>query len=95
MKNSIGFFFALLAYFFLFFLQEFAIESGWCEGIIDTLKKVRIGTLQPNVKSAYEDFLTQLIEANPDVAGVLKKADALRACRNHRLMDLGKKLFGD
>ena len=77
------------------FYQEFAIESGWCEGIIDTLKKVRVGTLQPNVKSAYEDFLTQLIDANPDVAGVLKKADALRVCRNHRLMDLGKKLFGD
>lgn len=76
-------------------ISEFAIESGWCEGIIDTLKKVRIGTLQPNVKSAYEDFLTQLIDANPDVAGVLKKADALRVCRNHRLMDLGKKLFGD
>ncbi|KAG5673909.1 hypothetical protein PVAND_003910 [Polypedilum vanderplanki] len=76
-------------------ISEFAIESGWCEGIIDILKKVRIGTLPPNVKSAYEDFLTQLIDANPDVAGVLKKADALRVCRNHRLMDLGKKLFGD
>jgi hypothetical protein len=76
-------------------ISEFAMESGWCEGIMDTLKKVRIGTLQPNVKSAYEDFLTQLIDANPDVAGVLKKADALRVCRNHRLMDLGKKLFGD
>lgn len=76
-------------------ISEFAIESGWCEGIIDTLKKVRVGTLPSNVKSAYEDFLTQLIDANPDVAGVLKKADALRVCRNHRLMDLGKKLFGD
>lgn len=76
-------------------ISEFAIESGWAEGIIDTLKKVRIGTLQPNVKSAYEDFLSSLIDANENVAEVLKKADALRVCRNHRLMDLGKKLFGD
>lgn len=76
-------------------ISEFAIESGWAEGIIETLKKVRIGTLQPNVKSAYEDFLSSLIDANENVAGVLKKADALKVCRNHRLMDLGKKLFGD
>jgi len=76
-------------------ISEFAIESGWAEGIIETLKKVRIGTLQPNVKSAYEDFLSQLIDANESVADVLKKADALRVCRNHRLMELGKKLFGD
>jgi hypothetical protein len=76
-------------------ISEFAIESGWAEGIIETLKKVRIGTLPPNVKSAYEDFLSQLIDANESVAGVLKKADALRVCRNHRMMDLGKKLFGD
>lgn len=76
-------------------ISEFAIESGWAEGIVETLKKVRIGTLPPNVKSAYEDFLSQLIDANENVAGVLKKADALKVCRNHRLMDLGKKLFGD
>lgn len=76
-------------------ISEFAIESGWAEGIIETLKKVKIGTLQPNVKSAYEDFLSHLIDANPNVAEVLKKADALKVCRNHRLMDLGKKLFGD
>lgn len=76
-------------------ISEFAIESGWAEGIVATLKKVRIGTLQPNVKSAYEDFLSQLIDANENVADVLKKADALKVCRNHRLMDLGKKLFGD
>lgn len=76
-------------------ISEFAIESGWAEGIIETLKKVRIGTLPANVKSAYEDFLSQLIDANENVAGVLKKADALRVCRNHRMMDLGKKLFGD
>jgi hypothetical protein len=76
-------------------ISEFAIDSGWAEGIIETLKKVRIGTLPANVKSAYEDFLSQLIDANENVAGVLKKADALKACRNHRMMDLGKKLFGD
>lgn len=76
-------------------ISEFAIESGWATGIIETLKKVKIGTLPPNVKSAYEDFLSHLIDANPDVVAVLKKADALRACRNHRLMEVGKKLFGD
>ena len=76
-------------------ISEFALESGWAEGIIQTLIKVKIGTLQPNVKSAYEDFLSSLVDANPNVAAVLKEADALKACRNHRLMDLGKKLFGD
>lgn len=76
-------------------ISEFAIESGWTEGILDTLKKVKVGTLPPNVKCAYEDFLCHLVDANPDVAKVLKKADALKMCRNHRFMDLGKKLFGD
>jgi len=77
------------------FISEFAIESGWAEGIVQTLKKVKIGTLAPNVKSAYEDFLSQLVEVNSTVVSVLKKADALRVCRNHRMMELGKKLFGD
>lgn len=76
-------------------ISEFAIESGWAEGIITTLRKVKIGTLPPNVKLAYEDFLSQLVEVNDKVADVLKKADALKACRNHRLMELGKRLFGD
>lgn len=76
-------------------ISEFAIESGWAEGIIETLKKVKIGSLQPNVKSAFEDFLCMLVDANDNVIDVLKKADALKVCRNHRLMDLGKKLFGD
>lgn len=76
-------------------ISEFAIESGWTEGIIETLKKVKVGTLPGNVKSAYEDFLCHLVDANPDVIPVMKKADALKVCRNHRLMELGKKLFGD
>ncbi|XP_055710006.1 neurochondrin homolog [Phlebotomus papatasi] len=76
-------------------ISEFALESGWAEGIVETLKKVKIGTLPGNVKSAFEDLLCQLAEANPDVPAKLKKADALRVCRNHRLMELGKKLFGD
>lgn len=76
-------------------ISDFAIESGWAEGIIETLKKVKIGTLPANVKSAYEDFLCSLVDANETVVTVLKKADALRVCRNHRLMELGKKLFGE
>ncbi|CAH1117096.1 unnamed protein product [Phaedon cochleariae] len=76
-------------------ISEFAIESGWAEGIIALLKKVKIGTLPPNVKSAFEDFLCHLVDANESVVDVLKKAEALRVCRNHRLMELGKKLFGD
>lgn len=76
-------------------ISEFAIESGWAEGIVQLLKKVKIGTLPPNVKSAYEDFLCHLVDANSQVVDVLKKAEALRVCRNHRLMELGKKLFGD
>jgi hypothetical protein len=76
-------------------LSEFAIESGWAEGIIDTLKKVRVGGLQPNVKSAFEDLLCHLVKADISVASVLKKAGALTVCRNHRMMELGKYLFGD
>nr|XP_023022833.1 neurochondrin homolog [Leptinotarsa decemlineata] len=76
-------------------ISEFAIESGWAEGIVQLLKKVKIGTLPPNIKSAFEDFLCHLVDANESVIDVLKKAEALRVCRNHRLMELGKKLFGD
>ncbi|KAI5643155.1 neurochondrin domain-containing protein [Phthorimaea operculella] len=76
-------------------ISEFAIESGWAEGITEMLVKVKIGTLQPNVRSAFEDFLSRLVDANPDVIPVMKKAGALKMCRNHRLMELGKKLFGD
>ncbi|XP_034936415.1 neurochondrin homolog [Chelonus insularis] len=76
-------------------LSEFAIESGWVEGIFDILKKVRTGSLPPNVKSAYEDLLCHLVKADSRVSAVLKKCDALTVCRNHRMMDLGKCLFGD
>ncbi|KAH0568941.1 neurochondrin homolog [Cotesia glomerata] len=76
-------------------LAEFAIESGWVEGIIDLLKKVKIGSLPPNVKSAYEDLLCHLVKADSKVATELKKYDALTVCRNHRMMELGKSLFGD
>ncbi|XP_044013304.1 neurochondrin homolog [Aphidius gifuensis] len=75
-------------------LTEFAIESGWAEGIIDMLKKVKIGTLPPNVKCAYEDLLSNLVKADSSVASVLKKNDAIVACRNHRMMDLGTLLYG-
>ncbi|XP_058793012.1 neurochondrin homolog [Phymastichus coffea] len=75
--------------------SEFAIESGWADGIVDTLKKVKIGGLQPNIKSAFEDLLCHLVKADKSVAAVLKKAGALTVCRNHRMMELGKHLFGD
>lgn len=54
-------------------ISEFCIESGWAEGIVETLKKVRVGALPANVKPVYEDFLIELIDANKDVADVLKK----------------------
>lgn len=76
-------------------ISEFAIESGWAEGIAEMLTKVKVGTLPPNVKSAFEDFLCRLVDSNESVIPVLKKGGALKMCRNHRLMDLGKKLFGD
>lgn len=76
-------------------ISEFAIESGWAEGIAEMLAKVKVGTLPPNVKSAFEDFLCRLVDSNESVIPVLKKGGALKMCRAHRLMDLGKKLFGD
>ncbi|XP_045474947.1 neurochondrin homolog [Harmonia axyridis] len=76
-------------------ISEFAIESGWAEGIISLLKEVKIGSLPSNVKLAFEDFLCHLVDANESVVSVLKKADALKVCKNHRLMEFGKKLFGD
>lgn len=76
-------------------ISEFAIESGWAEGIISLLKEVKIGSLPSNVKLAFEDFLCHLVDANESVISVLKKADALKVCKNHRLMEFGKKLFGD
>lgn len=76
-------------------LSQFTIESGWAGEIIETLKRVKIGGLQPNVKSAFEDLLCHLVKADESVASVLKKCGALTVCRNHRMMELGKSLFGD
>lgn len=76
-------------------LSQFTIESGWAEEIIETLKRVKIGGLEPNVKSAFEDLLCHLVKADDSVASVLKKCGALTVCRNHRMMELGKRLFGD
>lgn len=76
-------------------ISEFAMESGWAEGIIDTLHQVKMGSLPSNTKSAYEDFLCHLVNANSSVAQVLKDHDALSVCRTHHFMELGKKLFGD
>ncbi|XP_012149921.1 neurochondrin [Megachile rotundata] len=76
-------------------LAQFTLESGWAEEIIETLKKVKIGSLQPNVKSAFEDLLCHLVKADENIASVLKKRGALTVCRNHRMMELGKHLFGD
>ncbi|XP_063220640.1 neurochondrin homolog [Bacillus rossius redtenbacheri] len=76
-------------------LSEFALESGWAEAIVDTLKQVKMGSLPANTRSAYEDFLCHLVDADKSVARVLKERDALAVCRTHRLMELGKRLFGD
>ncbi|XP_050439000.1 neurochondrin homolog [Adelges cooleyi] len=76
-------------------ISEFAIESGWAEGIIDMLVKIKPNTLPTNVKYAYEDLLCRLIEANGDLVVMLKKKDAITACRGHKFMELGKKLFGE
>ncbi|CAB3371946.1 neurochondrin homolog [Cloeon dipterum] len=76
-------------------VAQFAIESGWVEGVIDTLKRVRVGDFPANARSAFEDLLCHLVDASPQVATLLKDNDALQVCRNHRLMELGKKLFGD
>lgn len=76
-------------------ISEFAMETGWPQGIIDTLKKVKHGGLPSNTKSAYEDFLCHLVDTNNSVASVLKEHDVLSVCRTHMLMELGKKLFGD
>lgn len=75
--------------------SEFAVDSGWIDGIIKTLSKVRMGTLEPNVKSAYEDFLCSIVEANSALVNTLKKDDnVLRVCRAHKFMDFGKRIFG-
>lgn len=76
-------------------VSEFAMESGWAEGIMVMLKQVRPGSLPANTRSAYEDFLCNLVQANKGAAKVLNDHDALAVCRTHRLMELGKKLFGD
>ncbi|XP_076165161.1 neurochondrin [Ptiloglossa arizonensis] len=76
-------------------LSQFTLESGWAEEMVETLKKVKIGSLQPNVKSAFEDLLCHLVKADQNIASVLKKCGVLTVCRNHRMMELGKHLFGD
>lgn len=76
-------------------ISEFAIESGWAEDIISMLVKIKPGSLPTNVKYAYEDLLCRLIDANSDLISTLKKKNALTACRGHKFMELGKKLFGE
>ncbi|XP_043255491.1 neurochondrin homolog [Colletes gigas] len=76
-------------------LSQFTLESGWAEEMVETLKKVKIGSLQPNVKCAFEDLLCHLVKADENIASVLKKCGVLTVCRNHRMMELGKQLFGD
>lgn len=76
-------------------ISEFAIESGWPEGIVDMLVKIKPGTLPTNVKYAYEDLLCRLIDADSELVATLKKKDAITACRGHKFMELGKKLFGE
>uniref|UniRef100_A0A0A9WSD3 Neurochondrin n=1 Tax=Lygus hesperus TaxID=30085 RepID=A0A0A9WSD3_LYGHE len=76
-------------------ISEFIMETGWAQGMVETLRKVRVGTLPPNTRHAYEDFLLHLAKTNSDVVPVLKKLDILTVCRNHLFMELGKFLFGD
>lgn len=76
-------------------ISEFIVETGWAQGIVDTLKKVKACSLPPNIKSAYEDFLCHLVETNASVVPIFKEHDVLTVCRNHLFMDLGKAIFGD
>lgn len=76
-------------------LSEFAMESGWAEGIVDMLRHVKKGSLPANTKSAFEDFLCNLVDANKAVIPQLKEHGVLDVCRTHHFMELGKKLFGD
>ncbi|XP_071453980.1 neurochondrin homolog [Hetaerina americana] len=76
-------------------VSEFAVETGWVEGTAIMLRKVRVGALPHNIRAAYEDFLCQMLAANKDVAELLKSHDILTTCRTHRLMELGKRLFGE
>ncbi|KAF4525868.1 hypothetical protein B566_EDAN015971 [Ephemera danica] len=59
-------------------ISEFAIESGWAEGMVVSLRKVLTGSVPANTRSAYEDFLCHLVDANNSVADLLKKHDALQ-----------------
>ncbi|KAK9504475.1 hypothetical protein O3M35_010799 [Rhynocoris fuscipes] len=76
-------------------ISEFIVETGWAQGIVIMLKKVKAHTLPSNIKSAYEDFLCHLVETNADVIPMFKENDVLTVCRNHLFMNLGKLLFGD
>ncbi|BES90206.1 unnamed protein product [Nesidiocoris tenuis] len=76
-------------------ISEFIVETGWAQGMVETLKRIRVGTLPPNTRHAYEDFLLHLVKTNSDVIPVLKDLDVITVCRNHLFMELGKFLFGD
>ncbi len=73
-------------------ISEFAVESGWVQGILEMLKQVQFGALPANTKCAYEDFLCHLVEANKDVVKVLKEHNALTICRDHKFRELSKRL---
>ncbi|KAK7603649.1 hypothetical protein V9T40_003648 [Parthenolecanium corni] len=73
-------------------ISEFAVESGWVQGVLEMLKQVKVGSLPANTKCAYEDFMCHLVEANKDVIKLLKDNNAMNMCRNHRFTELGKRL---
>lgn len=75
-------------------ISEFAVESGWVQGVLEMLRQVKIGSLPANTKCAYEDFLCHLIEANKDIIKVMKEHNAPNVCRDHRFMELSKRLRG-
>ena len=73
-------------------LSDFAIESGWAEGIIEMLNNVKKGCLPSNTKSAYEDFFCNLIEADKNLVKILKDKGALTMCKTHHFIELEKKM---
>lgn len=75
-------------------LSEFATESGWVEGIVETLKKVKPGSMAQNIKFAFEDILCQLVLADKNIITILKSAGTLTVCKNHQMTELGKHIVG-
>ena len=74
-------------------ISEFIIESGWAQEIIINLCKVRRGGVENGVKAAFDDLLSNLVNAGgQDVIEDFQKSGVIQVCQTHMLKELARSI---